>query len=82
MEMAQILDVPRRARAPFGLKAICLAICLASVAPAAFAKNDDGNCNGNCQADPAPAPLAGGSLLGLLVLGGGALMLRRARRNR
>jgi hypothetical protein len=60
-----------------GLKAVCLAICLASAAPVAFAKNDHGDCNGNCEADPAPAPVMAGSLLGLVILVGGAVVLRR-----
>ena len=73
----------RRVRAPLslGLKAVCLAICLASAVPVAFAKNDHGDCNGNCEADPAPAPVMGGSILGLVILGAGAVALRhRARR--
>jgi LPXTG-motif cell wall-anchored protein len=50
------------------------------VAAPAFAKNDDGNCNGNCQADPAPAPILGGSLIGLAVLGAGTFVLYRRKR--
>ena len=60
-----------------GLKAVCFAICLASAAPVAFAKNDNGDCNGNCEADPAPAPIMGGGLLGLVILAGGAVVLWR-----
>jgi hypothetical protein len=72
----------RRLRAPvsLGLKAVCLAICLASAVPVAFAKNDHGDCNGNCEADPAPAPVMGGGILGLVILGAGAVALRRRAR--
>ncbi|HLZ67527.1 MAG TPA: MYXO-CTERM sorting domain-containing protein [Aliidongia sp.] len=59
--------------------AIAIALVAVTAAPA-FAKNDDGNCNGNCQADPAPAPMLGGSLIGLAVLGAGSFVLYRRKR--
>jgi hypothetical protein len=73
-----------RLRRPISLalKAVCLAICLASAAPAALAKNDHGDCSGNCEAEPAPAPTMGGGLLGLVILGGGAVILWRRVRHK
>jgi|SRR5579859_53263 len=63
--------------------ATCMAICVAGVAPAAFADNGHGECDDGRCANPAPAPLVGSSLLGLMVLGAGAgaiALHRRARR--
>ena len=77
-----IFMTSRRSHAPvsLGLKAVCLAICLASAVPVAFADNNHGDCNGNCVADPAPAPVMGGGILGLVILGAGAVALRRRAR--
>ena len=71
----------RRRRTTFGAAAtaLCLGLLLLAGSPSAVAKNDDGKCNGNCEADPAPAPMLGGSLAGLAVLVIGAGTLRHLR---
>ena len=60
--------------------ALAMGLLVLTASPAAVAKNDDDKCKGNCEAEPAPAPVLGGSLAGMIVLVAGVAVLHRGRR--